>query len=128
MTPAALQPERGSATVLAATFALVVLATAAAATAWAGAVALRHEARVAADLAALAGAGAIQRGADGCAWSMQLAAANAAVLRRCTAAGETIEVVVSRSGHVRVLGRDVPVTAAATARAGPAPEPAPAAR
>lgn len=117
--------QRGSATVLAAVLVLVVLVAAGVAAAWAGAVDLRHRARVAADLAALAGAGALAQAGDGCGRAAALAAANGATALRCTVTGEVLEVVVGLDARVRLLGRDLPVTATARARAGPAEAPDP---
>lgn len=118
--------ERGSATVLAAALTMVVLAAAGSAAAWVGAVDARHRARVAADLAALAGAGALAQGGDGCGQAAALAAANGATARGCIVNGEALEVVVGLDARIPLLGRDLPVTATARARAGPAPAPGPA--
>lgn len=76
----------------------------------------RRQAQSAADLAALAGAAALQRGAAGCARAAVIAGRNEAALVGCAVAGRRITVRVRRHVEVPVVG-DVPVTA--RARAGP---------
>jgi secretion/DNA translocation related TadE-like protein len=74
----------------------------------------------AADLAALAGASALQRGDDGCAAAGMVARRNGAALRHCAVDAQELLVTVSRAGP-RALGRAVEVRA--SARAGPAQPP-----
>jgi secretion/DNA translocation related TadE-like protein len=109
--------ENGSATVYAA-FALVALTalgvTVSGFTALATA---KHRAAGAADLAALAGAQALQRGADPCASAADLAARNGAVLADCTVAGRVVT-VIARTDGPHLLGRAW--TFESAARAGPA--------
>ncbi|WP_353952616.1 Rv3654c family TadE-like protein [Knoellia sp. S7-12] len=114
------QRERGSGTVLvvAAIGVLLVLVTAglhlgAAATA-------AHRARSAADLAALAGASAIQQGGvDACARASAVAGRNQAQVLECSlGVGESVSVRVSTAVSGRWPG--VPDRAIASARAGPA--------
>ena len=72
----------------------------------------------AADLAALAGAGALQRGADACTAARASAGRNGAELTSCTVSGE--QVLVTAAIRTELLGRlDRTVTLQATARAGP---------
>lgn len=72
----------------------------------------------AADLAALAGAGALQRGADACAAARATASRNAAALASCAVSGE--EVVVTAAIRSELLGRLArTVSLSASARAGP---------
>lgn len=71
----------------------------------------------AADLAALAGASALQRGDDACAAAGPIAARNGAALERCAVDGQELLVTLSLAGP-RALGRSVDVRA--SARAGPA--------
>ncbi len=70
----------------------------------------RQRAETAADLASLAGAGAVQRGADGCTAAAGVAARNGASLISCRRTGDDLVVMV----RVRA-----PVPASAQARAGP---------
>jgi secretion/DNA translocation related TadE-like protein len=81
----------------------------------------RHRAESAADFAALAAAGRIGVGGDGCAAAAALAAANGATLVRCRANLEpdgrtgTVDVTVSLAVRLPVLGAERVV---GTARAG----------
>lgn len=76
-----------------------------------------HSARAAADLAALAGAHALRAGEDACATASGIAAANRAVVGRCTIDGHDVVI----RAEVRVdLGLVGPRSASAVARAGPA--------
>lgn len=112
--------QRGSATVWT-LVACVLLGLAATGGAVGGAVLVAHrEAGAAADLAALAGAAALQEGREGCAAAGTVAVANDARLVSCAVAGAEVRVVV-RSG-VEALGHLLDVDA--RARAGPAPAPA----
>lgn len=116
MTCRARSSQRGSATVLAlpllgaVTVAAVLLAFAG------GAVATRRHVASAADLAALAGAAAIQHGRAGCAAAAAVAARNHAELSACSVEGSQVRVVV-RAETAPLLGRGL--TLSARARAGP---------
>lgn len=79
-----------------------------------------HRARAAADLAALAGASALQDGSGGaCARAAAVVSSNGATLIACNiGSGETVTVSVTREVSLRWPG--VPDRAAAAARAGPA--------
>lgn len=77
----------------------------------------RRRAQSAADLAAVAGAAALQHGSDVCARAADIAGRNEAELVGCAVSGRRITVRVRGHVDVPVLG-DVPVTA--RARAGPA--------
>lgn len=111
--------DRGAATVLLVPFlGILVLATLLLAF-QGGALVTQHRAQAAADLAALAGAVALQRGDDGCAAAGESAARNDARLARCDVTGTSgreVLVTVSRDGP-ELLGRSVIVEA--SARAGP---------
>ena len=76
--------------------------------------------QAAADLAALAGAVALQRGHDGCDAASRMAARNGASLDRCRVDDRDVLVTLARAGPV-LWGRSVEVRAAA--RAGPAQTP-----
>ena len=116
--------ERGSGTVLAVGLIGVLLTCLVGGLAVASAVHASQRARAAADLAALAGAAAFQRGLSegtACHAALRLAAANGAVLRECRVADDlsvTVQVAVP-------VGHRLPGTlggpARAEARAGPAP-------
>lgn len=60
-----------------------------------GVVATHRQAEAAADLAALAGAQAVQQGRDGCAQAAHVAARNGAALDRCGRQGFNVLVTVS---------------------------------
>ena len=108
--------ERGSASMLVISAAGVLMGGAVALGVVAGMVAAHRQAQAAADLAALAGAGAVARGGDGCAAAEELASANTAELRSCRVAGREVWVKVAVSGpDWPGAGRDL----VAHARAGP---------
>lgn len=109
--------QRGAATVLGVAL-LGVLLLVAAALGTVGAVFAAHRsAQAAADLAALAGAGALQQGADACFAAARVAGDNGAQAVRCTVTGAEVEVEALVRGP-RWLGRSAdPV---GVARAGPA--------
>ena len=110
------QGERGAAAVLAVTLAAALLVCAAGG-AVAGRLLVDHRrAAVAADLAALAGAAAVQRGLAGCAAAERVAVANDAGLTRCRVVEDEVR-LVARTDSVRLLGRLV--RPQAEARAGP---------
>lgn len=81
----------------------------------------RHRAEQAADLAALAGATAVQRGGDGCAEARRVAAANAGVLTGCRVVDDGDVLVSVERAVPSVLARWLPgrSQAQARARAGP---------
>lgn len=70
----------------------------------------------AADLAALAGAAAVQRGEDGCGRAAAVAHLNGARLTGCVTAGATVSVTVGGEARLPVAGA---VSQRAVARAGP---------
>jgi secretion/DNA translocation related TadE-like protein len=80
-----------------------------------GVVAGHRRAQSAADLAALAGAAALQDGAEACRRAGVIAGRNGTRLRRCEVHGWDVSVVVSRS--VRLPG--APMELSARGRAGP---------
>ena len=82
-----------------------------------GVVADQRRVEAAADLAALAGAGAVQAGRDGCAAARLVADRNGGDLRRCAVDGDVVTVEVGRDSQV-VLGR---LALVGRARAGPVP-------
>ena len=108
--------ERGAATVLALAFLGVLLLIGAALGVVAGLVVAHRTAQGAADLAALAGAGAVADGLDPCPAAGRVAAANGARLDACTVAGREVTVTVTVAGP-RWLGQTEDLTA--RARAGP---------
>jgi secretion/DNA translocation related TadE-like protein len=109
--------ERGAATVLAVAF-LGVLLLVGCTLGVVGAMVVAHRtAQSAADLAALAGAGAIADGAAPCPAAARLATANEARLEECTVSASEVTVVVTVAGP-RWLGQPHDLTA--RARAGPA--------
>ncbi len=119
--------DRGSASVLTLVMASVLLATAVGAGIIGGAFVAHRQAAAAADLAALTGAVALQRGEDPCAAAVRVAARNQAQVTRCAVTGAEVQLSVAvrpRSPILTaVLGGD---PLAARARAGPASDhPAP---
>lgn len=110
--------ERGSATVHAAVFIGLLVTMAVVASAVAAVFVGHRRAASAADLAALAGASALQRGGAGCGAAASIAEENAARLVGCVTDGEVVTVRVSV---------DVPTLVRSSfevrsrARAGPAP-------
>jgi secretion/DNA translocation related TadE-like protein len=81
-----------------------------------GALVTVRQTQSAADLAALAGASALQHGRDGCAAAEHIAATNDTTLMDCTVDGQVVTVRVSRLAP-RMFGRDLVVRA--LARSGP---------
>jgi secretion/DNA translocation related TadE-like protein len=79
-------------------------------------VAAHRAAQAAADLAALAAAGALQDGEDPCASAAHIAGDNRAALRACRVDGWSVSVVVVTAAHLPVGRVELP----ARARAGPA--------
>lgn len=111
--------ERGSATVWVLALSGVLVLLGAAAVLVGVAVAGRHRAEAAADLAALAAAGdAVTGAADPCAAAASIASANGAVLESCAVRpGAVVELRVTVEVTLGPLGRRL---AHAAARAGPA--------
>lgn len=112
--------ERGSGTVLAVAAIGVLLVLTTAGLQLGAAATAAHRARSAADLAALAGASAIQQGGvDACAQASAVAGRNEAQVLECSlGVGESVSVRVSTVVSGRWPG--VPDRAVASARAGPA--------
>jgi len=110
--------ERGAAALLAVTLAVVLLLCTSAAVLAGRLLTDQRRAAAAADLAALAGAAAVQRGLAACSEAERVAAANSAVLTRCRVDGAEVLLEV-QSESVRFLGRAF--RAGAEARAGPVP-------
>jgi len=123
MTPAAgigrRMAERGSATVVTLAVIVVVLILTVSGLMLASAVLASHRARAAADLAALAAAGALMRAEPpsvACLLAARVAAANQASLERCTTAGAEVRLSAAVPTGLKGLG-----VATARSRAGPAP-------
>ena len=112
----AVRSERGGASLLVVTCAAVLLLVGSALGVVAAIVTAHRSAQAAADLAALAAAGAHQRGEDGCARAVALAHANGAALEACQVVGDDVAVTVVVPGP-RWLGQEADLTA--QARAGP---------
>jgi secretion/DNA translocation related TadE-like protein len=108
--------DRGSAAVFATVLIGPLLAVSVFVGALGGVVADQRRAASAADLAALAAAGALQSGADACAAAASIADRNGGRLGNCRVSGDVAAVEVARDARV-LLGRHVRVTA--EARAGP---------
>lgn len=109
--------EHGSATLPAIALLGVLLLVGAALGVVAAAFVDHRRAQAAADLGALAGAVALQRGEDGCGRAATVAAANGAELLECDVAGEEVAI------EVRVRGPDLlgwQGDLVGSARAGPA--------
>ena len=116
------QAERGAATVFAVTVVGVLLTLGAVLGVVAAVVVDLRRAQAAADLAALAAAGATATGEAPCGVAVGVAAANGARLTSCAVAGQEVGVEVLVEGP-RWLGLAADPTA--RARAGPATPPAP---
>lgn len=113
-----MRDERGAATVLALMVASVLVMLGLAGV-WVGAVVARHRAaQSAADLAALAGALAVQDGRNPCGAVEEIARANAARPTRCTVVGEDVWVTVQVEAP-GLLGRKPSVVGRAHAGPGP---------
>ncbi len=110
--------ERGSATVLGVGVVGLLAAVMALVAALAGAVADQRRVESAADLGALAGATAVQRGRPACASARDVVSRNGASLASCAVAGEVVEVSARRRTQP-LLGHRF--DAVSTARAGPVP-------
>jgi len=117
------QGDRGSGTIAAVGAAGVVLIGLTGGLALASAVHASHRARAVADLAALAAASALQRGAapaGACGQALQVARSNGAGLRGC-AVRDDLSAVVEVSSVVTLAMPGLPTEATARARAGPRP-------
>jgi secretion/DNA translocation related TadE-like protein len=110
--------EHGAAALIAVTLAVALLLCTTAAVVAGRLLTDHRRAAAAADLAALAGAAAVQQGLDGCPQARRVAAANGAVLTHCRIDGQDVRITV-RTESARLLGRLVRVRA--DARAGPVP-------
>lgn len=109
--------ELGSATVLA-TILIALLATVALACSVLGGLLVgQRKVAAAADLAALAGAGAVQQQGQGCSAAQTVAAENGGTLSGCQVSGEVLTVEVTRRVDT-LFGRTLDLTS--RARAGPA--------
>lgn len=112
--------ERGAATVLVVSMAAVLLLVGCGAAGVAGILHARRAAEGAADLAALAGATALQRGGDGCAAAARIVVAHGAELGDCRIEVEDVVVTAVVAGPAWV-GPDLRLPG--TARAGPTRRP-----
>jgi secretion/DNA translocation related TadE-like protein len=112
--------ERGSATVLMASIMGVVVTVSSAAMVVAGYLVAHHQARAAADLAALSGAAAYTRGANACDEARRISRQNGARVTSCKRVGDEIDFVVSvrTTVSVRTLLPGLPRVAEAEAHAG----------
>jgi secretion/DNA translocation related TadE-like protein len=112
--------ERGSATVLMAAIMGVVVTLGAAAMVVAGYLVAHHQARSAADLAALSGAAAYTSGADACDQARRISRQNRAKLTSCTRVGDEIDFVVTvrTTVSVRTVLPGLPRSVDAEAHAG----------
>ena len=108
--------EHGSASVLATVLAGVLLVAAVLLSAVGAGIADQRRAAAAADLSALAGASAVQRGEPGCPAARSVAARNHARVTSCAVVGELVTVRTARPAR-RVLG--ITFTVRSRARAGP---------
>ena len=108
--------ERGSAAVIATVLMGALAMVSVFVAALGGVIADQRRVASAADLAALAAAGALQRGADPCAAADSIANRNGGHLGGCRVFGQVVAVEVMREARV-VLGSKVRVSA--EARAGP---------
>jgi secretion/DNA translocation related TadE-like protein len=112
-----VEREGGSATVYAGIALVALTALGVTVSGFTAIAAAQHRAASAADLAALAGAQALQRGADACSAAADLASRNGAAVVECRVDGRTVEVVARAEGP-ELLGRAWDFESAA--RAGPA--------
>jgi secretion/DNA translocation related TadE-like protein len=112
-----VEQDRGSATIYAAVALVALTALGVTVSGYTALAAAKHRAGAAADLAALAGAQALQDGGDACVSASSVAARNGAQLAVCVVEGLTVE-VVARADGPHLLGRAW--TFESAARAGPA--------
>lgn len=111
-----MRQARGAVTPLAVAGIVLCAIVALLAAAVGGVLVARRQAQSAADLAALAGATAVQHGRDGCAAAVLSAGLNTATLTGCLVEGQVVTVRVSRATP-RMWGREL--TVQAEGRAGP---------
>jgi secretion/DNA translocation related TadE-like protein len=118
---AGLADERGSGTMLMIGLLGILLAFGTTAIWAAGYLAAAHQARAAADLAALSAAVAIEAGADGCAVAGRVAVDNGIRLSVCDLVGDQVDFVVSVEvvRPVRTGVPGLPAEVTAVAHAGP---------
>jgi secretion/DNA translocation related TadE-like protein len=116
----AARDQRGSGTVLMTAIMSVVVALGAVATVVAGYLVSHHQARSAADLAALSGAAAFAKGDDACAQARRTAQQNGARATHCDRAGDEVDFVVTVRVvvEVRVRSPGLPRRVEAEAHAG----------
>ena len=107
--------ERGAATVVALGLVGVLLVVAAVSVGTIAIVLAHRRAQVAADLASLAGAGALQAGADPCAAAERIADRQRATVTRCVVDGLSVVVATAVDLPAALGGASMP----ARARAGP---------
>ena len=110
--------QQGSAAVLTVGLTGVLVTVSVLVAALGGVVADQRRVEAAADLAALAGAGAAQAGRDGCAAAQRTAARNGGRVRRCAVDGGVVTVAVGRDSRL-LWGRRLALVG--HARAGPVP-------
>jgi len=110
--------QGGGAAVLAVGLTGVLVTAALLVAALGGVIADQRRVEAAADLAALAGAGAAQAGREGCAAAQRTAARNGGQVRRCAVDGQVVTVEVGRDSRL-MWGRRF--TLVGRARAGPVP-------
>jgi secretion/DNA translocation related TadE-like protein len=108
--------QRGTAAVLAVGLTGVLVTVTLLVAVVGGVVADQRRVEAAADLAALAGAGAVQAGRDGCAAARETAGRNGGTLRSCALHGDVVTVEVGRNSQA-VLGLRLALVG--RARAGP---------
>lgn len=108
--------QRGVASILGTALIGVLVSVSVAVTGGVAVVAAHRSAQSAADLAALAGAGALQQGADPCSAAADVARANRTILRGCRVDGWNVAVVVVSRARLPIGRVDLP----ARANAGPA--------
>lgn len=111
-----MSSERGAVTSMVVVLTAVLVVLTVAAVAGGRVLVTQRRAAAAADLAALAGAVAVQRGGDPCDAARRLVARSDARLQRCVVSGDDVRVTVVTDAGV-VAGRRVSV--AAKAHAGP---------
>lgn len=109
--------HRGSASVLALVLVGVLVGASLLVIALGGAIVNQRRVEAASDLAALAGAAALQQGGDACEAAADLVRRNGSRLGGCVVVGSEVRVRATRSTH-RVLGHRLVLSA--SARAGPA--------
>lgn len=115
VTSRRVRDDRGAAVVVALGLVAVLVLVAAVCVGTVAIVLAHRRAQVAADLAALAGAGALQVGQDPCAAASRIATRHVAVVTRCLVEGPTVVVATAVTLPAVLGGHDVP----ARARAGP---------